>query len=238
MKKNYLGMLMKCIIVFALLWYMPRNNLETVYVIEAGIIKEASSTVVTPASSKDKSVYIYNTHQGEEYVDYNVVEGAKYLQEKLVSMGYGCSVETADFHGYMSEHNISYDQSYAVSKIYVEQTVNNASYDLIIDFHRDAISKEASTITHGGKAYAKLLFVVGQGSSNYQNVNAMSQTLSDLANNKVPGISRGLMTKQSHYNQSITSNMVLVEFGALYNTKEEVQNTVDLLTVVIDDYFY
>ncbi len=67
-------------------------------------------------------------------------------------------------------------------------------------------------------------------------VNQLSQKLSDIANRTVPKISRGVYVKNSHYNQGISDNMVLIEVGAQSNTKEEIQATVEIIAKAIGDY--
>ena len=142
-------------------------------------------------------------------------------------MGYQCDVEANDFENYKAVHNIAYNKSYTVSKMYLEESLKlTGGYDLVIDFHRDSISKELSTITHENKNYAKIMFVVGKSSGKFDAVNQLSQSLSDIANGMVPKISRGVYVKSSHYNQGTTDNMVLIEVGAQSNTKEEVQATI------------
>lgn len=44
------------------------------------------------------------------------------------------------------------------------------------------------------------------------------------------------MLKQSHYNQGVTKNMVLIEVGGNENTYEEIQNSLNILAMVIDEY--
>ena len=107
---------------------------------------------------------------------------------------------------------------------------------MVIDFHRDSIPKNLSTISLDNKSYAKLLFVVGKGSQNYKKVNQACDKLSQILNKKIPGISKGIMIKQSDYNQGITSNMMLIEVGAHQNTYEEVKNTLNILAIAIDEY--
>ena len=188
-------------------------------------------------ATKDKKIHIYNTHQSEEYDGYDVVLGAGYLKECFNAMGYQCDVEANDFENYKAVHNIAYNKSYTVSKMYLEESLKlTGGYDLVIDFHRDSISKELSTITHENKNYAKIMFVVGKSSGKFDAVNQLSQSLSDIANGMVPKISRGVYVKSSHYNQGTTDNMVLIEVGAQSNTKEEVQATVDVIARTIGEY--
>lgn len=236
MKKGTFLIIFKVVIVGTLIWYLPTKVADSTKVIEASTLPSTDSQPEQVAS-KGKKVYIYNTHQGEQYVSFNVVNGANYLKQCLEQKGYQCDVEGNNFEQYKSAHNISYDKSYTVSKMYLEQSLSShGDYDLIIDFHRDSIDKNLSTITYNNKNYAKIMFVVGKSSGKFDNVNQMSEDLSNRANAVVPKLSRGVYVKQSHYNQGTSNNMVLIEVGAQSNTQEEVKNTVEVLSTIIDGY--
>ena len=240
--KNTFLILLKLVVIVGLIVYLPSkvsspSKVQVINAIDNSNQVTASYQNMESKVVKDKKIHIYNTHQGEEYDGYNVVLGANYLKDCLSSQGYQCDVESNDFEGYKAVHNIAYNKSYSVSKMYLEQSIqSNGGYDLIIDFHRDSISKELSTINHNGKSYAKIMFVVGKSSGKFDAVNQLSQQLSDIANSIVPKISRGVYVKQSHYNQGTSDNMVLIEVGAQSNTKEEIQATVEVIASAIGKY--
>lgn len=240
--KNTFLILLKLVVIVGLIVYLPSkvsspSKAQVINAIDNSNQVTASYQNMESKVVKDKKIHIYNTHQGEEYDGYNVVLGANYLKDCLSSQGYQCDVESNDFEGYKAVHNIAYNKSYSVSKMYLEQSIqSNGGYDLIIDFHRDSISKELSTINHNGKSYAKIMFVVGKSSGKFDAVNQLSQQLSDIANTIVPKISRGVYVKQSHYNQGTSDNMVLIEVGAQSNTKEEIQATVEVIASTIGKY--
>ena len=184
-----------------------------------------------------KSIYIYNTHQGEKYATNSVKEGSRYLMQLLEKRGYEVDYETTDFELYKLKNHIDYAYSYKVSSKYLNNALKeHGKYDLIIDFHRDSIKKSLSTLSYQEKNYAKLMFVVGKGSSNYQDVHKQSQKITTMINEKVPGLCRNVMVKNSHYNQGVSEHMVLIEVGANENTYEEVQNSLNILSMVIDEY--
>ena len=240
--KNTFLILLKLVVIVGLIVYLPSkvsspSKAQVINAIDNSNQVTASYQNMESKVVKDKKIHIYNTHQGEEYDGYNVVLGANYLKDCLSSQGYQCDVESNDFEGYKAVHNIAYNKSYSVSKMYLEQSIqSNGGYDLIIDFHRDSISKELSTINHNGKSYAKIMFVVGKSSGKFDAVNQLSQQLSDIANTIVPKISRGVYVKQSHYNQGTSDNMVLIEVGAQSNTQEEIQATVEVIASAIGKY--
>jgi stage II sporulation protein P len=232
--KSSIVILGKLIIICALVWYLPTKVVDSVKVIDA--MTQEENTVTTPVS-KNKKIHIYNTHQGEEYAGYNVMEGAKYLGDCLNAQGYTTNVDGNNIPQYMSANAMDYTQCYSVSKMYLEQALaTNGPYDLIIDFHRDSISKELSTITYEGVSYAKVMFVAGESSGKYDSVNQASKDLSTRLNEKIPDISRGVYVKKSHYNQGTSDNMVLIEIGAKSNTKDEIMRTIELLSEVINAY--
>lgn len=240
MKSNStLAIIIKIIVIGLIIYYIPSKNSILTKVFEAKVTQTDASqeTISQETPISNKKVHIYNTHQGERYVDYDVVSGASYLQENLVQLGYHCDVEHNDFENYKSVHNISYNKSYTVSQMYLQNTLStNGGYDLIIDFHRDSLPKTNSTIVANNLGYAKIMFVVGQSSGKTESVSNISQALSDRCNQQVPGISKGIYYKKNHYNQGVSDNIVLIEFGGQDNTKEEVQNTIKVVASAIKDY--
>lgn len=231
---NNMKIVLKFILVVVILLNLP---LQKVYSEQVENVVSSITTTEVKKQSNGKSVHIYNTHQGEKYATNSVKEGSKYLMQLLQQRGYDVDYETTDFELYKTKNNINYKYSYTVSKKYLSTAVKkHGTYDLVIDFHRDSIPKSLSTLTYKDKKYAKLMFVVGKGSTNYTNVKKMSTELSNKINNKIPQLSRGIYIKQSHYNQGVTKNMVLIEVGANENTYQEVQNSLNILSLAIDEY--
>ena len=231
---NNFKIVCKIVIVIVILLNLP---LQKIYSENIQNVAASLTTTDIKKQSNGKSIYIYNTHQGEKYATNSVKEGSKYLMQLLKQRGYDVDYETTDFELYKTKNNINYAYSYTVSKKYLNNALSShGKYDLVIDFHRDSVKKSLTTITVDGKDYAKLMFVVGKGSDNFQAVNKCCKKMSSMLNEKIPKISRGVMLKQSHYNQGVTKNMVLIEVGANENTYEEVQNSLNILAMVIDEY--
>lgn len=231
---NNLKIALKILVVIVILFNLP---LQKIYSETIENVATSLTTTDIKKQSNGKSIYIYNTHQGEKYVTNSVKEGSRYLMQLLQQRGYDVSYETTDFELYKMKNHIDYAYSYTVSKKYLNNALKkHGEYDLVIDFHRDSVKKSLTTVSVDGKDYAKLMFVVGKGSGNYEAVNKCCEKMSSMLNQKIPKISRGVMLKQSHYNQGITDNMVLIEVGANENTYEEVQNSLNILAMVIDEY--
>lgn len=237
MNKN-IKIILKLIVVIVLLVNLPYpkvySEVSKEETKEVSHQKEITNTV---NKKNGKSIYIYNTHQSEEYQTNSVIEGSKYLMKLLESKGYEVVYETNDFEKYKKEKNINYRYSYTVSRLFTKQAINDhGQFDMLIDFHRDSVQKSATTLSYNSKSYAKLMFVVGKTSSNYPITKTEAQKLASALNNKVPGISRGVYVKNNHYNQHVAKNMFLIEVGAHQNTYTEVKNSLVILSSVIDSY--
>jgi len=235
---NNIKITLKVVVVIVILFNLPFQKVYSEQV--ENVVSSLTTTDIqkeTKKQSNGKSIYIYNTHQGEKYATKSVKEGSRYLMQLLENKGYEVQYETTDFELYKTKNKINYAYSYSVSKKYLNNALKeHGEYDLVIDFHRDSINKSLSTITYDNKNYAKLMFVVGKGSSNYEAVNKSCEKMSSMLNKKIPKICRGVYLKQSDYNQGTTKNMVLIEVGANENTYEEVQNSLNILAMTIDEY--
>ena len=199
--------------------------------------------------NKNVLVYIYNTHQLEEYksdeantLTPNVMLASYSLKDKLSKNGINSIVETASIKSYLNKYKMSYLESYDASRYYIFKTLKkNKDIMYVIDIHRDSIKHKLSTITYNGKKYARVLFVVGLGNKNNKYNLKLANKLNKSFNNKVSGISRGVVKYDGDetnavYNQDTHKNAFLIEIGGYQNTMEEVNNTVDVLTDILTEY--
>lgn len=202
-----------------------------------------------PAQINEPKVYIYNTHQLESYdnTDYNditpnVLMASYLLKEELNKAGIPTIVESSNITEYIKQNNLKYYQSYDASRYYAEKVVkDNQNLDLVIDLHRDAIEKNASTVTINDKEYAKLLFVIGMEHENYESNLEVATAINNIIKEKYPTLTRGIITKSGKnvngiYNQDLNPNSILIECGGYKNSFSEVVNTINLLSQIIKEY--
>lgn len=196
-------------------------------------------------------VYLYNTHQLEEYKQenqesYNVTPNVMMLsyivREKLNDKGIPTIVEENDVSAFLQANNWSYASSYKVTKLLMEDAkTKNPTLKYFIDLHRDSVSKSISTATIAGKNYAKILFIIGLENPNYQENLTVTTTINNMLEEKYPGITRGIYKKEGKgvngvYNQDFDKNTILFEVGGPENTIEEVLNTADAISTVLAEY--
>lgn len=204
-----------------------------------------------PIEVNNPKVYIYNTHQLESYdnsnysehnITPNVLMASYMLKEKLNKLGVPTIIETSNITEFLNINGWNYYQSYDASRFYIMETLKKYSnLALIIDLHRDAITKEASTTVINDKNHAKILFVVGTEHENYENNLSVVTTLNNLIKKKYPSLTRGIITKGGSnvngiYNQDLSKSAILVECGGYQNTLDEVMNTLDILAEIIKEY--
>lgn len=214
---------------------VAKEEEESYSVRQDTIFTSKKTPAAVPDTSKQvsgkKRVYIYDTHQSEEYLGgKTVLDAAKLLGEQLQEAGIEVLVETNSFADYMKENGYDYNDSYLVSANFLNDVlVNYGPFDLMIDFHRDAVPRESSYATIDGKDYARMMFVVGGLSGHSEQTTEICQTLFDKIEQVKPGIMKSTMTREAYYNQQISDRVILVEVGSNNSTYEEVQNSVEVL---------
>lgn len=183
-----------------------------------------------------KKIYVYNTHQTEAYVDFNVLEAAKTLRDYLNELNIDVLVEETNIPDEVHKHNYTYSQSYRVTKELIQKNMSD-DISLYIDLHRDSSNKNVTTTTINEASYARMMFVVGGKHETYLENYRVSEELNKMIKNIDSSLSRGLfLRKSSSYNQEISGNVILIELGGPYNTKEEVSNSLRLLAQAISNY--
>lgn len=196
------------------------------------------------------TVYLYNTHQTEDYratsfleysINPNVMMTSYILQEQLEKKGYQVLVEEASVSELRQAMGLSYAGSYQVTKSMMTSAKQKyPSLTYFIDLHRDSISYDKTTLTVNNTTYAKILFIVGMENLNHQANLDFTTRIDQLLNQKQPGITKGIYKKAGEgvngvYNQDFAPKTILVEMGGQDNTIDEVYRTTILLGEVLDE---
>lgn len=196
-------------------------------------------------------VYIYNSHQLENYssnnlevynIKPNVMMTSYMLREELKKHEINSLVEETNITELIKINGWSGTSAYKASKILIEDAKEkNNTLKYFIDVHRDSVSRNYTTIEIDGKTYAKLYFVIGLENPNYKYNMEFAKKLDEMLNASHKGISKGILAKEGPgvngiYNQDINKNVLLIEFGGVDNTIEEVKNTTEVLAKILNEY--
>lgn len=211
---------------------------------EVEVIKNTKDT-------KEPIVYIYNTHQKEEYTveknePYNitptVLTTSYMLEEQLLKHGIKSVVEESSVSEALNKNKWKYASSYKVTKTFLEKAKEKyPSLKFYIDVHRDSVKYSITTKTINDKKYARVMFLIGLENKNYEENLKVTEAINSEVEKKYPGLSRGIYKKKGKgvngvYNQDFSSNCILIEFGGNKNTIDEVYNTVIALGEIISNY--
>ncbi|MEH7236720.1 stage II sporulation protein P [Bacillus sp. JJ1562] len=206
----------------------------------------------------DKKVLIYHSHSFESYLPLlglagdpdmdkavdsktNITTVGELLGKELEKYGVGAIVDTTNIGQELKKKGWSTTQSYAVSREIVQSAMaSDSDIDFLIDIHRDGIRKDVSTVTIENKPYARIFFVVGSASKNFEQSYALAESLNKSIESQLPGISRGVVAKgydqgNGVYNQDLAENSILIEIGGVDNDMKELKNTVEALAKVLSD---
>lgn len=208
-----------------------------------GLIIEEKPQEAHPTIKKDDEkplIYIYNTHQTEEYtpssfVEYSIMPTVQMnnyiLEEKFEEKNYQTIVEEKNIKEVLNKNGWNYAGSYQASRVFLEEAKRNySSLKYFIDVHRDSLPKERTTVTIENKDYATILFIIGLENPNYQENLVFTEKINNKLNEKYPGLSKGIYKKEGAgvngiYNQDFSPYTILVEMGGPDNRIDEVLNT-------------
>lgn len=208
-----------------------------------GLIQQQEKTTIPTVKDGQKGnplIYIYNSHQTEEYtpssfVEYSVMPTVQMnnyiLEEQFEEKNYQTIVEEQSIKQILNEHGWNYAGSYNASRLLLEQAQKKyPTLKYFIDVHRDSLPKDRTTVTIDNKNYASILFLIGLENPSYQKNLTFTEQINEKINEKYPSLSKGIYKKQGEgvngiYNQDFSPYTILVEMGGPDNTIDEVLNT-------------
>ncbi len=202
-----------------------------------------------------KVVYLYFTHNRESYLPYlkgvtdpnlayhsqiNVTKIGDEIQARLAENGIAAEVDKTDIMG-----KTTMPKTYQESGKEVQAAIaSNRDLKYFIDIHRDSRRKPQTTVEINGQSYAKIAFVIGGKNANYEKNLKLATDLHNLIKKKYgDGLSRGVIVKQEPgsngvYNQNLSDKAILIEFGGVDNTFDELDRSADALADAFSEYYW
>ena len=202
------------------------------------MIKEIKKPVIE--EQEKPLIYLYNTHQTEEYASSNYIEFSmnptviinNYILQDIFSKNSLPSiVEESSIKEILNKNSWNYSNSYKASRILMEEAKEKyPSLEYFIDIHRDSLKKDKTTITIEGKDYAKILFIVGMENPKYEDNLLFTEKIQKKIEEYYPSLSKGIYQKSGYgvngiYNQDFSNHTILIEIGGYENTTSEVLNS-------------
>lgn len=214
---------------------------------EPGLTGEVGKEQLPPIETAGSypPLAIYCTHNAETYVpDEHVsrLEGkaglicevaahmADYLTQKGCKAAYDNTIHDAP------DYNLAYACSRETVERLLEETPEAA---VMIDVHRDAFptDKSPETVMIDGRKAARILIVIGSDqrrpNPRWQENQRFADQIADKANQRYPGLVRGVRVKAGTYNQELHIPSMLVEIGNQYNSFQEATYSAELFDNIL-----
>lgn len=184
-------------------------------------------------------VLIYHTHASESFIP---VSGKAYsddLKKTIVNLGDYLKNLLENSYGIpVLHHREVFDKvregAYERARPIIEQIIKqNPQIEVVIDLHRDGVSRGITTGNIGGLQTGRVLFVVGTRHSSWAENLRFNLFMQTVLDDKYPGLSRGIRRYACVYNQDLHPRSLLVEIGGHENTTEEVRRAIPLLAEAV-----
>lgn len=140
-----------------------------------------------------------------------------------------------------SKNAYSYLGAYAYSRKTAQYILERfPTIQVLLDLHRDAIDKAATTVEIEGRPVARIAIVLGMGDSGlpqprWQRNLQWAEALDRAMNERYPGLSRGILRRKQRYNQDLLDGALLLEVGSASNSMDEALRAADLFASVLAD---
>src|SRR5690625_4750313 len=206
-----------------------------------------------------KVVFLYNSHNRESFLPHlpdekdpdrayhkevNITKISDRIASGLESYGIGSYVDNTDIMNVLHEKGWKYGRSYDASRPVVKEAISeNNNLQYVFDIHRDSMERKDTTKDINGESFAKILFVIGAENKNYEKNLSLATELHYLIEEKYPGLSKGIITKESSnsngvYNQDLLDNALLLEIGGYENTLEEMYRSADVIAESFSELYW
>ena len=230
-------------------FFMPDRllNMKLIYKKDE---KDKKETKEVSNNLEKQIVYIYNTHETEEYskttlaeyeVSPNVGINNYIMKDIFDKKGLYTKVEEKSITDIRRLNGWNYNYCYKASRILMEEAKKeNDSLKYFIDVHRDSLTRDKTTININGEDFAKIIFIVGLENENYQKNLDFTEKINNKINEKYQGLSKGIYKKEGPgvngvYNQDFSPYSILIEIGGMENSVDEVMRTTIAVSEIISE---
>ena len=188
-----------------------------------------------------KLIAMYVTHSDESYVPTDgtqsingqggIYDVAREFRDALQAQGIDVILDE-------STHLPHDSGAYRRSRQTAERLLQKQP-DAIIDIHRDGIPDQSEyTCTINGENASQVRLLVGRSNQNSEVNRAFAKEIKAVADKKYPGLVKDIFIGKGNYNQDLSPNAILLEFGTHTISKERVLNSTDVMADVVSTTLY
>ena len=219
--------------------WMDTGDAQAVF---AASVPAASSGADSSGTDSDKKlIAMYVTHSDESYVPSDgtqSIEGqggiydvAREFRDALQAQGIDVILDE-------STHLPHDSGAYRRSRQTAERLLQNGP-DAIIDIHRDGIPDQSEyTVTVDGQSASRVRLLVGRGNQNSSVNREFAKQIKAVADKEYPGLVKDIFIGKGTYNQDLSPNAILLEFGTHTISKERVLESTGMMANVVSTALY
>lgn len=196
--------------------------------------KSAALPTQSRGGGNNQVVGIYHSHNAESYLKSSgtefiephgeVLDVGQALAEALEKQGLTVIHSDAS---HLPHDGGAYQRSRAtVRELLAEDAV------ALIDVHRDAIPAEEYVTEVDGEPMTKIRLVVGRQNPNREANLELAERIKAIADERYPGLVKGIFHAAGNYNQDVGPRMILLEFGTHETSVEEATDAARLFAEV------
>lgn len=217
--------------------WLDAGTAQPVFAGAGGAVPAASKA----ASSSKKLIAMYVTHSDESYVPSDgteSIEGQGGIYD--VARAFRDSLQQKGIDVILDEStHLPHDSgAYRRSRRTAERLLQNGP-DAIIDIHRDGIpDPEQYKATIDGKSASQVRLLVGRGNQNSAVNREFAKEIKAVADKKYPGLIKDIFIGKGNYNQDLSPNAILLEFGTHTLSKERVLESTGVMADVVSTTLY
>ncbi|HHX87449.1 MAG TPA: stage II sporulation protein P [Firmicutes bacterium] len=184
-------------------------------------------------------ILIYHTHITESFLPSSQVLFSENMDLSVCRLGKELARLLQDQYGFtVIHHQQVFDQprrfAYEKARPAIESLLqSHEQIHLVLDIHRDGVSRSSTTAELGGSPLGKILFVIGSLHQEFSSNLKFSLRLQQELEALIPGLSRGIRQQNFVYNQDLHPYSVLVEIGGHENSIEEALSSVPYLAEAV-----
>ncbi|MEW5921725.1 MAG: stage II sporulation protein P [Bacillota bacterium] len=209
----------------------------------AGVGTVTSANRSFPPVKEAPRVLIYHTHSSESFLPISGKAFSSDPQHSVIFLGERLAeILEKEYNIPVLHHRENFDiprsEAYAQACPAITAILEqNPQIEVVVDLHRDGISREVTTTSIEGRNTARILFVVGTRHEGWNSNLRFSLFLQSILDQKYPGLCRGTRKQAFTYNQHVHPRSILVEIGGHENNREEVLRAVPCLAEALAKAF-
>ena len=201
----------------------------------------AVTTATKNEEGKRKLIAMYVTHSDESYVPSDgtqSIEGQGGIYDVARDFRDALQAKGIDVILDESTHLPHDSGAYRRSRRTAERLLQKMP-DAIIDIHRDGIPDPSEYEAEiAGENASQVRLLVGRSNQNSEVNRAFAKQIKAIADKKYPGLIKDIFIGKGNYNQDLSPNAILLEFGTHTLSKERVLNSTGVMADVISTTLY